>query len=328
MACEERRSILLVLGAWGSGSVDGATVALGEAWCAAGWRVTFAVFGAGAPEVLRRAAEGAVAKALPLPARSVGNVKALRALLAAREVSVVGEPWRFPRGVGQALREAARGLDVRVARGFAAHAAHRLSAERWRELGRYHDLLPRWVKRRRLVWFFCEALLLRPWPYFVGNGFRRWLLRRFGARVPASVSVQPSVRVWAPWNLLCGEDVAIDRNVRLYSVAPITLGSKIALSDGAFLCTASHDISSAARPLTVAPITVGDGAWIGAEAFIHPGVTVGEGAVVAARAVVIKDVPPFAVVAGNPAKVIKQRTLRECAQERDDGHQSHSEAHP
>ena len=169
MVCEERRSILFALGVRGSGSVDRATVALGEEWRAAGWRVTFVVFGGRVPAVLWDAPEGMVAKVLPFPVRSVGNGKALRALLAAREVAVVGEPWWLPRGVRQVLRGATRGLEVRMAPGLAAHASHRLSAKRWCVLGRYHDLLPRRVKWQRLLWFFCEALMLRPWPYFLGE---------------------------------------------------------------------------------------------------------------------------------------------------------------
>ena len=119
----------------------------------------------------------------------------------------------------------------------------------------------------------------------------------------------PSVRVWAPWNLKVGGCVAIDDEVNLYSVDKITIGSKVAISREVFICTASHDITKPNRPLITAPITICDGVWIGARAIILPGVTIGEGAVVAAGAVVTKDVEPFTVVGGNPAKFIKKREL-------------------
>lgn len=186
-----------------------------------------------------------------------------------------------------------------------------LTSEQWCELGTYHDSVPRGVKCRRLLWLTVVALFFRPWPYFLGRRFRLWLLSSFGARIGRHVTFFPSVRVWAPWNFSCGEYVAFDHSVYLYSVAPIIIGSKVAISEGAFLCTASHDISRASRPLTTAPIRVGDGAWIGARAFIHPGVTIGEGAVVGACAVVTRDVPPWAVVAGNPARIVKMRELKE-----------------
>lgn len=121
----------------------------------------------------------------------------------------------------------------------------------------------------------------------------------------------PSVKIWAPWNLKLGCAVAIDDDVNLYSVDKITIGSKVAISREAFICTASHDITKPNRPLVTAPITICDGVWIGARAIILPGVTIGEGAIVAAGAVVARDVPPFTVVGGNPAKFIKNRVLNE-----------------
>lgn len=125
------------------------------------------------------------------------------------------------------------------------------------------------------------------------------------------VDVYPTVKVWAPWNLELGSYVAVDDEVNLYSAAKITIGTKVAISREAFICTASHDILKANRPLTTAPITICDGVWIGARATILPGVTIGEGAVVAANAVVTKDVEPWTVVGGNPARVIGRRILTE-----------------
>lgn len=124
------------------------------------------------------------------------------------------------------------------------------------------------------------------------------------------VDVYPTVKVWAPWNLTLGSYVAIDDQVNLYSAAPITIGTKVAISREALICTASHDVTRPDRPLTTAPITICDGVWIGARATVLPGVTIGEGAVVAANAVVTKDVPPWVIVGGNPAKIIKKRELR------------------
>ena len=124
------------------------------------------------------------------------------------------------------------------------------------------------------------------------------------------VNFFPSVNVWAPWNLSLGSYVAIDEDVFLYSADKIIIGSKVAISREAFICTASHDITNASRPLKTAPIVIGDGVWIGARAIVLPGVTIGEGAVIAAGAVVVKDVPPFTVVGGNPARIIKEREIR------------------
>ena len=186
-----------------------------------------------------------------------------------------------------------------------------LTTEAWCALGRYREALPRRVKRRRLCWVLAYGALCRWQPYFLGRGFRRGVVRLFGGRLGRRVSIAPSARIWAPWNLTAGEFVAIDHHVYLYSVAPITIGSKVAISEGAFLCTASHDIAFASRPLTTAPIRVADGVWIGARAIVLPGVSIGEGAIVGAGAVVTRDVPPWAIVAGNPAKIVRWRTLRD-----------------
>ena len=174
----------------------------------------------------------------------------------------------------------------------------------------YVDAVTKSVKRRRLVWLVVWKILASWLPYFIGSRWRVWLLKCFGMKHQGHVSVYPSVKVWAPWNVEMGSYVAIDDEVNLYSAAKITIGTKVAISREAFICTASHDITKANRPLVTAPITIGDGVWIGARAIILPGVTIGEGAVVAAGAVVTKDVEPWAVVGGNPAKVIKMRELK------------------
>lgn len=173
----------------------------------------------------------------------------------------------------------------------------------------YMDALPRSVKLRRLLWLTVWTMFAKWTPYFVCRRWRVFLLSLFGMKHKEHVGVYPSCKVWAPWNVEMGSYVAIDDEVNLYSTAKIKIGTKVAISREAFICTASHDITKPNRPLVTAPITIGDGVWIGARAIVLPGVTIGEGAVVAAGAVVTKDVEPWAVVGGNPAKFIKKRVL-------------------
>jgi putative colanic acid biosynthesis acetyltransferase WcaF len=94
-----------------------------------------------------------------------------------------------------------------------------------------------------------------------------------------------------------------------YSVDKITIGAHATVSQYSFLCSASHDYTDPTMPLTTAPITIEPTVWIAADVFIGPGVTVGEGAVVGARSTVIRNVPPWTVVAGNPVKVIRKREI-------------------
>lgn len=107
-----------------------------------------------------------------------------------------------------------------------------------------------------------------------------------------------------------GDYSCLSENVDCYSVDYIIIGDQAVISQGAFLCCATHDISSPIMELIYKPITIGPQAWVAARAFIGPGVTIGDGAVVAACAVVTKDVEPWTVVGGNPARFIKKREIK------------------
>lgn len=162
----------------------------------------------------------------------------------------------------------------------------------------------------RLVWQMVWLLFFRPSPWF-WHGGRRGLLRLFGAKVGRGVKIMPSVKVWAPWNLTLGDHTSVSHGVDLYSVDRITLGNHVTVSQRAFLCTASHRVDHPNMPLVTAPIRVEDGAWICAEAYVHPGVTVGTDAVVAVRSVVLDHVAGGQVVGGHPARFLKMRFAAE-----------------
>lgn len=113
-----------------------------------------------------------------------------------------------------------------------------------------------------------------------------------------------------------GDYSCLGHHVDCYSVDKVRIGSDATISQYSFLCTAGHDIEDPRMRLTTAPITIGEGAWICADVFVGPGVVVEEGAVAAARAVVIRDVESWVVVAGNPAETIKRRELRQMRMQR------------
>ncbi len=138
-------------------------------------------------------------------------------------------------------------------------------------------------------------------------GWRSFVLRCFGAKIGKQVHTYSSTRIYLPWNLSIGDWSAIGENALVYNLGPVTIGQKVTISHGAHLCAGTHDYTGADMPLLKPPITIGDQVWICADAFIGPGVTVGVGAIVGARAVAIKDVAPWTVVAGNPARPIKKR---------------------
>ena len=163
-------------------------------------------------------------------------------------------------------------------------------------------------KAGRLLWQAAWLVLFRPVPWF-WQAPRRAVLRLFGARIGRRAQVMPSVRIWAPWNLALGDCATISHGVDLYDVDRIEIGSHATVSQRAFLCTATHDVDHPNMPLVVAPVKIGAGAWVCAEAYVHPGVEIGTDAVAGVRAVVLHDVPPGQIVGGNPAKFLRMRNL-------------------
>lgn len=159
----------------------------------------------------------------------------------------------------------------------------------------------------RILWALASPLFrLSPRPLF---GWRRFLLRLFGARIGRQAHVYPSVRIYLPWNLILGEESSIGEWALIYNLGPVTIGKRATVSHRAHLCAGTHDYRDPSLPLLRLPIEIGAQAWICADAFVGPNVRVGEGAIVGAAAVVVRDVPAWQIVAGNPARVIKERKL-------------------
>lgn len=164
-------------------------------------------------------------------------------------------------------------------------------------------------KMLRAAWGIVWTLLYRPSPTPL-HGWRRMLLRLFGARIGAGAHPYPSSRIFAPWNLVMGEKSCLSFGVDCYCVDRIELGPHAMVSQYSFLCSASHDLRSADLPLVTAPITIGARAWVAADVFVGPGVTVGEGAFVRARSTVLHDIPQWTMAAGDPARPVGRRILR------------------
>lgn len=171
---------------------------------------------------------------------------------------------------------------------------------------------PSFSLRNRIArgcWNLVAATLFRWSPRFL-HSWRSLLLRLFGARIGRAVHIYPGVKIWAPWNLEIGDESGCADGVILYSQGKITLGKRVVVSQGAHLCTGTHDYEVPGFPLRTSPITIDDHAWIAAEAFIHPGVWIGEGSVIGARSVVVKNTPSWTVCAGHPCQPLKPRCWR------------------
>jgi putative colanic acid biosynthesis acetyltransferase WcaF len=156
------------------------------------------------------------------------------------------------------------------------------------------------------LWWLVQALLFHPSPQ-VFYGWRRFLLRAFGARVGKGVLVRPSVTVTYPWKLTLGDWSWVGDHATLYSLGEIAIGESAVVSQHVYLCAGSHDYAWITFDLVATPIRVEPEAWLAAHVFVGPGVTVGRGAVVGACSVVLKDVPEGMVCAGNPLQVLHAR---------------------
>lgn len=158
----------------------------------------------------------------------------------------------------------------------------------------------------RWVWSLAWLLLVRPSPRPL-HAWRAFVLRCFGARLGNNCRVYPSARIWAPWNLVCEDAVAIADGAEIYNPELVTLGSHSIVSQRAYLCGATHDMDDPGFPMIAAPIRVGAYAWICARATVQMGLTVGEGAVLGLGAIATRDLEPWAVYIGMPARRIKAR---------------------
>jgi putative colanic acid biosynthesis acetyltransferase WcaF len=161
-----------------------------------------------------------------------------------------------------------------------------------------------WSIKERLgmfLWGLVWALLCSwtPKPF---NQWRLFCLRIFGAQIIGHPFVHQNAHIQIPWNLIMHDRACLGDGAYAYSLGQIELMDDAIVAQQAYLCTGTHKFEDPNRPLQTGKITVGKSAFIGARAFIMPGITVGNGAIVAACSVVTRNVDDYKVVAGNPAK--------------------------
>ncbi|MGB3493769.1 MAG: hormogonium polysaccharide biosynthesis acetyltransferase HpsU [Elainellaceae cyanobacterium] len=180
----------------------------------------------------------------------------------------------------------------------------------WVDLSRYD---PSGFDRGRsglivMLWWLVQAIVfpLSPHPM---NSVRAALLRLFGATIGTGVVIRPTARFTYPWKVTIGDHSWIGDDVVFYSLAPITLGCHCVVSQESYLCTGSHDIQYQQFGLQVAPIDIGNGAWVATDCFVAPGVDIGANAVIGARSFVTKDMPEGQVCYGSPCRPRRARTM-------------------
>ena len=159
---------------------------------------------------------------------------------------------------------------------------------------------------RRVLWNIVYAVLYRlsPRPF---HAWRAMLLRLFGAKLGPACHFYPRARVWAPWNLICEERVSVADDAELYNPSPLYMGSHCIVSQGAYICGATHEYNNPEFRLVHFPMRLGPYSWVCARATVNPGVNLGTGAILALGSVATRDLEPFGIYAGIPARKISQR---------------------
>ena len=158
------------------------------------------------------------------------------------------------------------------------------------------------------VWWIVQALFFKTSPQFL-YGWRRFLLRCFGAKVGKGVILRPSVHTQFPWKVSIGDYSWIGDNAVLYSLGDITIGNNVVISQKCYLCAASHDYTKADFPIYSMPVVIEDECWLATDVYVGPGVTVGKGTLVGARSSVFKSLPAGMICTGSPAKPVKERIV-------------------
>ncbi len=156
------------------------------------------------------------------------------------------------------------------------------------------------------LWWLVQSTLFAWSPQFL-YGWRRFLLRAFGARIGKEVIVRPTARIQFPWKLKIGDYSWIGDDVVLYSLGDIVIGSNVVISQKSYICTGTHDPFITDFPIFGHKITIEDQCWIATDVYVGPGIKIGRGTLVGARSSVFKDLPAGKIAMGSPAKIIKDR---------------------
>jgi maltose O-acetyltransferase len=179
--------------------------------------------------------------------------------------------------------------------------------------------LQRNLEMRRMAkqaYLFVYACLLKNIPsnnspHSIGSKLRSFYIGRLFEHFGGNVNIQQGVTAHPLYNISIGDNSGIGRNSYISATDKVVIGQNVMIGPELFIYTANHGTALGRpmieQPMLNAPVRIGDDVWIGSRVTIVPGVTIGDGAVIAAGAVVTKDVEPYCIYGGVPAKLIKRR---------------------
>ena len=157
-----------------------------------------------------------------------------------------------------------------------------------------------------LLWYFVNTLFfINPLNPF--SGLKIVLLKLFGAKIGKGVHIKPGVHIKYPWLLEIGNHVWIGENVWIDNLAKVTIKNHVCISQGAMLLCGNHNYKKATFDLIVGEIVLEEGAWVGANSVVCPGVTLNSHAILAVGSVATNDLESYTINQGNPATKIRER---------------------
>ena len=161
---------------------------------------------------------------------------------------------------------------------------------------------------KSVLWYFTNEIIFKS-GFFPIYGIKCKILRLFGAKIGKNVILKPGVNLKSPWRLTVGDNTWIGEKVWIDNQADITIGANVCISQGAMLLTGNHDYKKVAFDFIIGKIVLEDGAWVGAQTVVCPGVTLGSHSILSVGSVATKDLEAYGIYQGIPAVKVRERTI-------------------
>lgn len=161
---------------------------------------------------------------------------------------------------------------------------------------------------KRGIWYLVNVCFFIC-PLLPFSGLKVFWLKVFGARIGQGVVIKPGVNIKYPWKLTVGDHTWIGERVWIDNLGEVRIGANVCLSQGAMLLCGNHDYKKTTFDLIVKGIELHDGAWIGAQSIVTPGVVCKSHSVLAVKSVAVSDLEPYSIYQGNPAVKVRERSI-------------------
>ena len=159
-----------------------------------------------------------------------------------------------------------------------------------------------------LIWYFINLLFIKN-RYNPSSTLKVFVLRVFGAKIGKKCVIKPGVNIKYPWNLIVGNNVWIGEGVWIDNLAQVVIDSNVCISQGAMLLCGNHNYKSSTFDLMIGEIHIEEGAWVGAQSIVCPGITMKSHSVLSVGSVASSDIEAYSIYRGNPAIKVKDRVI-------------------